>query len=132
MANPPFYKEQKKARSKALRKVARQEEPEGLEKWMQAANRFLKPKGTFTIIHTADRTDEIITRMKKFCGGVTVFPFWPREGEAAKRVIIQGTKGSKAPLLILPGLVLHHGAGNDYTKRASAIIKKGNSLWLHS
>src|SRR5690606_2434131 len=129
MANPPFYKEQKKRTPKPLRKAARQEEPDGLVNWIAAANRFLKPKGTFTVIHTADRADEIITLMKKFCGGVTLFPLWPREGEAAKRIVIQGTKGSKAPLLILPGLVLHDGQGNYYSKRATAIIKKGVSLW---
>jgi tRNA1(Val) A37 N6-methylase TrmN6 len=129
MANPPFYKEQKKVTPKPMRKVARQEEPDGLANWIAAANRFLKPKGTFTIIHTADRTDEIVALMKKFCGAVTLFPLWPRAGEASKRIIIQGTKGSNAPLLILPGLVLHDGEGNNYTKRASAIIKKGVSLW---
>jgi tRNA1(Val) A37 N6-methylase TrmN6 len=129
MANPPFYKEQKKTTPKPLRKAARQEEPDGLALWIAAANRFLKPKGTFTIIHTADRMDEIVLLMKKFCGAVTVFPLWPREGEAAKRIVVQGTKGSKAPLLILPGLVLHDGQGHDYSKRARAVIKNGTSLW---
>ena len=34
-------------------------------------------------------------------------PVFPTEGEKATRVILRGRKGSKAPLALLPGLVLH-------------------------
>lgn len=129
IANPPFYKLQEKHTPKPLRKAARQEEPDGLEQWLKAANRFLKPKGTVTIIHSADRADEIIQGLKKFCGAVTLFPFWPTAGQPAKRVIIQGTKGSKAPLILMPGLVLHKDGDKYYTEKADAVIKHGQSLW---
>jgi tRNA1(Val) A37 N6-methylase TrmN6 len=131
VANPPFYKSQPKATSKsALRKAARTEEDETtLAEWVQAANRFLKPKGTVTFVHCVDRVPELIPLFEKFCGAVTVFPLWPRAGENAKRVVIQGTKGSRAPFVMAAGLVLHEAGGQYYTKAATDVIRRGASLW---
>jgi tRNA1(Val) A37 N6-methylase TrmN6 len=131
VANPPFYKVQPKANSKsALRKAARAEENDTtLAEWVQAANRFLKPKGTVTFLHCADRVPELIPLFEKFCGAVTVFPLWPRAGKSAKRVVIQGTKGSRAPFVMAAGLVLHDAGEKYYTDAASAVIRRGADLW---
>jgi tRNA1(Val) A37 N6-methylase TrmN6 len=129
IANPPYFAPQENNTVHELRRVAREEEPDGLVKWIKAANRFLKPKGTVTFIHSAERMDEIITGFHGFCGNIRIFPFWPKENEPAKRVIIQGTKGSRAPLLILPGLVLHENERSHYTDKADNVIKHGKSLW---
>jgi tRNA1(Val) A37 N6-methylase TrmN6 len=57
-------------------------------------------------------------------GDIRVAPLYAREGMAASRVIVQGVKGSKAPLQLLPGLVLHS-AGNQFTPEAEAILRDG-------
>jgi tRNA1(Val) A37 N6-methylase TrmN6 len=129
IANPPFFAPQENNNVHDLRRVAREEEPNGLASWIKAANRFLKPKGTVTFIHSADRMDDLIEGFKTFCGNITVFPFWPTINDSAKRIIVQGTKGSRAKLLILPGLVLHDNEDKYYTDKATAIIKYGKSLW---
>lgn len=129
LANPPYFPVQKKTKVSDLRRAAREEKPDTLQQWMNAANCFLKPKGTVTFVHSADRLDELLDGLRLYCGGIRIFPFWPTAGQAAKRVIVQGTKGSRAPLLLLPGLVLHDSEGQHYADKASAIINTGQSLW---
>jgi len=45
----------------------------------------------------------------------------------AKRVILQVRNGSRAPLVILPGFVLHD-AGGHYTPEADAVLREGAAL----
>jgi tRNA1(Val) A37 N6-methylase TrmN6 len=54
---------------------------------------------------------------------------WARAGDPAKRVILQSTKGSRAPTALLAGLVLHESDGR-YTREADAILRDGASLAL--
>jgi tRNA1(Val) A37 N6-methylase TrmN6 len=81
--------------------------------------------GTFTAILRADRLREALTALGE--RGVSVFPLWPRAGEAAKRVLIRAVKASRAPFAILPGLVLHE-TGSNYTRAANAILRDGAAL----
>jgi tRNA1(Val) A37 N6-methylase TrmN6 len=62
-------------------------------------------------------------------GGLRILPVYPRSGAPAIRVIVQGTKGSRAPMTLLPGLVLH-GEGNAFTPAADAILRSGSALSL--
>ena len=47
-------------------------------------------------------------------GALKVLPLHPRAGAPAHRVLVQGIKGSRGPLQLLPGFVLH-GDGNAFT-----------------
>ena len=48
-------------------------------------------------------------------------------GEAAKRVIVRAVKGSKAPLVLTPGLVLHTADGG-YLPEIDAVLRNGAAL----
>ena len=85
--------------------------------------------GTLTAILRADRMGEALSELGE--DGVTIFPLWPRAGEAAKRIIVRAVKGSHAPLAIMPGLVLHEADGK-YTRAANAILRDGAPLALDS
>jgi tRNA1Val (adenine37-N6)-methyltransferase len=63
--------------------------------------------------------------------GVNIFPFWPRTGMAAKRIILQARKGSRAPMGLLAGLALHEADGR-YTAQAEAILRGAGSLAMDS
>ena len=129
VANPPYYDTGTHSGAvDELRRVARQQSADDLVEWLQAANRFVKPKGTVTIIHSVEKLDELINGLKKFCGAIRVFPLWPQAGQSCKRVIIHALKGSKTPLTIMPGLVMHEADGS-MTARAAEIINHGKSLW---
>ena len=59
----------------------------------------------------------------------TTFPLWPKAGVAAKRVLVQIRKASRAPLALLPGLVLHQESG-AWTEAADGVLRRGNALAL--
>jgi tRNA1(Val) A37 N6-methylase TrmN6 len=81
--------------------------------------------GTFTMILRADRLGEAIEALGT--EGLSIFPLWPKQGEPAKRVILQMRKNARAPLRLLAGLVLHEPNGRP-TKEADAILRDGKAL----
>ena len=62
-------------------------------------------------------------------GGVTVLPVHSKAGEPAIRVLVRATKASRAPLALLPGLVLNDRAGAR-PKQAEAVLRGGAVLPL--
>lgn len=102
-----------------------------LEDWVSVALKLTRPKGGISFIHRADRTHDIIRAMTKKAGEITIIPLWPRQGEAAKRVIIRARKGVKGGTILHPGIVLHgpsQEAHDRYTKQAEAILRDGQAI----
>ncbi|ARN80918.1 methyltransferase [Methylocystis bryophila] len=93
-----------------------------LADWTRAALALLAPGGSFAMIHRAEALAECLAAMGTKLGGVAILPVSPRDGAAATRVLIRGVKGSKAPLSILPPLILHHSDG-AYAPLADAILR---------
>lgn len=94
--------------------------------WVKAAHVRLKHRGGLTVIYRADGLAELLAACAGKFGGLQIMPLWPRADEVAKRVILQGYKDSKAPLRLLPGLILHE--GNHYTEAAQAILRDGAGI----
>jgi tRNA1Val (adenine37-N6)-methyltransferase len=120
--NPPFHEGETSpdaARDRALRDTGR------LADWMETGVRRTVSGGTFTTIIRADRLGEALAALP--ATGIALFPLWPRAGEQAKRVIVQATKGARAPLALLGGLVLHEADGR-YTREADAVLRDGAAL----
>lgn len=130
MANPPYLPpnraDPKIGNAKALSHV---EGEAGLTDWIEFCLRIVAPKGAMTMIHRADRLGEILAALHGCAGGIVVFPLWPKRQVSPKRVIVRARTGSKAPLRISPGLVLHEDNG-EYTKMASEILLDGASIDL--
>ncbi len=106
--NPPYYKRDKTQTPKTEHKELSHTDISGtIEEWIVAANRFLKPKGTITIIYPTGQLPELLTLCERYFGGITVTPLWPKPDIPSNRVIIRGTKGSKAPLTLERGIVMH-------------------------
>ena len=128
VANPPFLShgetrlpaDEKLRRAHALR-------PGELEKWVRSLAAFVRPGGTATIVHRADALPDLLKHCAGRFGGLTVFPLFPREGETASRVLVQGIKGSRAALRLLPGMILHD-EGHTFTSEAQAILRHGAGL----
>ena len=59
--------------------------------------------------------------------GIAVLPLLPQASGGARRVLVQVTKGRAAPILRLPGLVLHE-AGRKYTAAAEAVLRDAAPL----
>lgn len=121
VANPPFYDEREMRLSNhPLRRRAKRAVAETLEEWVRFLTAMAAPKGVISLIHRADKLDEILDVLSGRFGGVTVLPLFPKPNEPANRVIVQGVKGSRAPLTLLQGVVLHDAAG-EYTEDVKAI-----------
>jgi tRNA1(Val) A37 N6-methylase TrmN6 len=100
-----------------------------LESWIKCLAAFVKPRGTVTIVHRADALSRLLGALQGRFGGLAVYPLYPREHMPATRILIQGRKGSRAPLRLMRGMVLH-GAGNGFTAEAEPILRDGAALEL--
>lgn len=97
------------------------------EAWIRFLSRMAAPGGSITLIHRADALATLLRLLEGRFGALTVLPLFPRSDEAASRIIIQGMKGSRAPLRLLSGMVLHE-RGGAFTPEANAILKSGERL----
>ncbi len=129
MANPPFFRGGT-APPDPLRRAAAHEGAEApLALWVSALARRLLPRGTLTLILPPDRLPEALSAYGEAgIGSVVLFPLWPRAGEAAKRLLVQGVKGGRAPLRLSAGLVLHE--AEHFTPAAQAVLRDAAALTL--
>jgi tRNA1(Val) A37 N6-methylase TrmN6 len=125
MANPPFHEDGKSTPSpNLLRAQAHAFGPADLEIWVKVLHAMVALRGTVTLVHKADMLSKLLHLMEERFGDIRIAPLYPRLGAAATRVIVQGLKGSKAPLQLLQGLVLHDQNGR-FTPEAQAVLRDG-------
>jgi tRNA1(Val) A37 N6-methylase TrmN6 len=96
---------------------------EGLAAWTGFLNKAVREGGTITVIHRADRLADLLDLMSNKAGSLQVRPVHPFADAPAKRVIVRAVKTGKAPLRLLPPLVLHGRDGARHTPEAEAILR---------
>ncbi|MGI4975649.1 MAG: tRNA1(Val) (adenine(37)-N6)-methyltransferase [Janthinobacterium lividum] len=125
-ANPPWHAGT--ASPDAARDVARRATPGLLALWIAALCRSLRHRGTLTLALPAAALAEAVWALREAgCGGTRVLPLWPRQGVAARLVLIQGALGSRAGSTLHPGLVLHEADGR-FTAQAEAVLRDAAAL----
>lgn len=122
MMNPPHMAAARTDASPNPAKVAARVEDATFADWIAFALRMVRPRGTITMIHRADRLDEILARLTAGAGEIVVFPLWPGGGAPAKRVIVRARKGVQTPVRLSAGLTLHGDIGK-YTPEADAVLR---------
>ena len=128
LSNPPFYREGRGTASPvAGRNRSLRLDEKGIVAWVRSAAKVLKPGGSASFIFSADWLEVLLAAMTPRFGGLRIYPFWARAGANAKRVIVQGRKGSGAPTQFLPGMVLHNGDGS-FTEAADAVLRGGRAI----
>ena len=128
MANPPYLPPGRAdRRTVSARDASDVEGNADLRAWVDCALRRVRPRGTVTFIHRADRLDAILAALEGRAGGIVVVPLWPKAGVAAKRVIVRARKGMATPLVLTAGLVLHEADG-AFTGAAERILRDGGAL----
>ncbi|MCM2344339.1 MAG: methyltransferase [Alphaproteobacteria bacterium] len=125
ICNPPYFeagghsKSPDPLRAQAL---GHQDEQMSVKDWVDAGFRNLRSGGSLTLIHQASMTDDIIQALGRRFGAVEIIPLWPRQGVAAKRIIIRARKDRQTPCTVHPGLVLHQG-DSGYTPETEGILR---------
>ena len=102
-----------------------------LANWTTAAAWVLHSAGALTLIWRADGLDEVLAALSDRFGGIAVLPVHGRAGAPAIRVVVQARKGSRAPLALLPGLMLNDETGKP-TAAAEAVLRGAAALPLVS
>lgn len=121
LTNPPFHNGAMIRRSPdAAKRSAHVLEGGLLDDWLRACVDVVRPGGQIVLIHRADALETILAGFQGRFGGVTVRPIYPYADASAVRVLIAGRKGSRAPLHILPPLILHE-RGGRFTDYIAAI-----------
>lgn len=125
-ANPPFWAAGT-APPAALRRAATHADAAGLGAWAGCLAAAVGHRGGATLILPAARFAEGFAALAEAgFGSPALLPLWPRQGAAARRVLLLARRGGKGPGRVLPGLVLHDGPGA--TAAAEAILRDGAAL----
>ena len=102
---------------------------EFIEAWLTRSIDYLKPHGTLTMVHPAEFLDELLKTLSGPLGDLVIFPLWPGNGKAAKRVIVHGQKGTGGALRLLPGLRLH-APPKRYSPEAEEVLRNAAGIDL--
>jgi FkbM family methyltransferase len=128
LANPPYHEEGRStAAENPLKAAAHQMPQDALETWARFMNRMASPGGQVAMIHKVEALPRILSVFGGRFGGISVLPIHARASEPAIRVVVTGVKGSRAPIAIKPGLVLH-GPDQAFLPEIEAVFRYGAAL----
>lgn len=116
--NPPFFKvtENVKLNDSEYKKIARHEIKLNIEQIVKISKKLLKNNGSLNIVHRPERLIEIITIMKNNnIEPKRIKLVYPKVGECANILLIEGVKSGKSGLKIEPPIVAHNLDGS-YTE----------------
>jgi tRNA1(Val) A37 N6-methylase TrmN6 len=131
LANPPFHEDGRGTpAADAGRARAHAMTAGELDIWARFMARMTAAHGTVTVVHKAEAIGPLLSVLERRFGALRVLPIQPRAAAPAIRVIVQGVRGSRAPLTLLPPLILHDVHGHGFTPPAEAILKHGAALPL--
>jgi tRNA1(Val) A37 N6-methylase TrmN6 len=130
LMNPPFNApERHNVSPDPDRRAAHASDDAALAVWVSAAGRLLHSAGTLTLIWRADGLAEVLAALAPAFGGIAVLPVHGRAGQPAIRILVRAARGSRAPLRLLPGLMLNDEAGRP-TPEAEAVLRHAEALAL--
>ncbi len=122
-ANPPFFDDADALRGPHPARKDAYIAPEGLPAWLEFLTKAVREGGTITVIHRADRLDDILGGLSPKAGSIRIRPVQPFADQPAKRVLVRAVKTGKAPLMLLPALILHDRSEAKHTAQAEAILR---------
>lgn len=123
LSNPPFFDDAGAIRGPHPARRGAYLADEGLQAWAGFLNKAVREGGDIVVIHRADRLADLLALLAVKCGSFQIRPVHPFADEPAKRVLVRATKTGRAPLKLLPPLVLHDRAGGKHTAEAEAILR---------
>lgn len=135
MCNPPFLEADSGTTSpEPGNEGAKREDSARLDDWIEAALSAVRPKGSLTFVHRADRLEALLAGLHGRAGEIVVYPLWPQppgddKARPAKRVLVRARKAVAGPTRLASGLVLHDRDG-AFTPAAQAVLREAAGLSL--
>lgn len=131
LANPPFFDDEGALRGPAPAKRGAWIAEGGLAPWIGFLTAAVREGGSITVIHRADRLADLLALLAPKAGSLQMRPVHPFADAAASRVLVRAVRSGRAPLRLLPPLILHPREGNKHTPEAEAIFRGDADLsWL--
>jgi tRNA1(Val) A37 N6-methylase TrmN6 len=122
-ANPPFFDDPGALRGPAPEKRHAWIADTGLDAWTRFLLKAVREGGRVIMIHRAERLFDLLALLGGQAGSFQIRPIHPYADEPAKRVLVRAVKTGKAPLKLLPPLVLHDRSGAKHAPEAEAILR---------
>ncbi|MFT4091272.1 MAG: methyltransferase [Asticcacaulis sp.] len=122
MSNPPYFDDPNLLRAPHELKRPAWIADDGLGAWLEFAQAAVKDGGDILFIHRADRLGDILSGLTK-CGSFIIRPIQPFAEKEAKRVLVRAKRLGKAPLRLLPPLILHDQGERKHTPEVEAILR---------
>jgi tRNA1(Val) A37 N6-methylase TrmN6 len=126
--NPPFNAAANPS-PEARRSLAHSAAHDTLRQWTRTASRLLRANGVLTLIWRADGLGEVLDVLASDFGAMALLPVHPKPAAPAVRVLVRAVKASRAPLRLLPGLLLADADGKP-SEAAEAVLRGGAVLPL--
>jgi len=123
LCNPPFFDDPGALRGPHPARRPAYVADGGLEPWAAFWLKAAREGGSITVIHRADRLADLLSLLSPKAGSFRIRPVHSFADEAAKRVLIRAVKTGKAPLVLLPALILHDRSGGKHTVETEAILR---------
>lgn len=132
--NPPYHDPKSHgASANECKRIANTESDDAdLSAWLAAAALALEEGGLMTLIHRADRQEEIIALAASHFGEIRVRPICPKENGPARRVIVRAKKtgkekGGSASVKHEPPFILY-GPDGRYAAAGDAILRDAQPM----
>lgn len=123
LCNPPFFDDAGELRAPSPAKAGAWMADAGLAAWTGFLLKAVREGGTIIVIHRADRLADLLALLDEKAGSFRIRPIHPFADAPAKRVLVRAIKTGKAPLVLLPPLVLHDREGGKHTPQVEAILR---------
>jgi tRNA1(Val) A37 N6-methylase TrmN6 len=123
MTNPPFFDDAGAIRGPHPAREGAYLATDGLAAWIEFMLKAVREGGSLTLIHRADRLGDILGLLAPKAGSVRIRPVQPFADQPAKRVLVRAVRTGKAPLVLLPALILHDRTEAKHTQAAEAILR---------
>lgn len=111
LTNPPFLEAGAVRSSPKGNRAAAHMMAGSLDGWVRNGVAILQPRGHLVMIHRADALEDVLAAFSRRLGELRLRFVHPRVDAPATRLLMSGRKGSRAPLAVLPPLVLHGDEG---------------------